>query len=142
MLRTAWNPWSDMQRLQSEMNRRFPPRGGAVFRAAESPLVDVAQNEQGLLLTAELPGVDPATLELTVTSDTVTIAGRSQVPETVEGAAWARRERSLEPFSRTVELPVEVDPDRTEATCANGVLVLKLLRPVHHAPRKVTIKAG
>ncbi len=106
MLRTAWNPWGDMQRLQSEMNRWFPARGGAVLRATESPLVDVAQNEQGLLLTAELPGVDPASLELTVTSDTVTIAGRPQVPESGEGATWARRERSLEPFSRTVELPV------------------------------------
>lgn len=142
MLRTALNPWSDLQRLQTEMNRWRAPRAATAVRGPEFPLVDVAQNEQGLLLTAELPGVDPGALELTVTSDTVTIAGRPQVPEAGEGATWARRERSLEPFSRTVELPVEVDPERTEATCANGVLVLKLVRPAHHAPHRVTIKAG
>jgi len=138
-----WNPWRDVDQLQNEISRIFSRRRShAGPNQAEFPPVNVWQDEQSLIITAEVPGLAPEDLDITVTTDSVTIRGKRH-PETLkEEESYYRQERPTDPFGRTIELPFEVDPQQTEAVQEKGILTLKLHRPEEQKPRKIVVKAG
>jgi HSP20 family protein len=74
MYARTWNPLAEMERLQREVNRLFDTAGGE-RPATEYPAVNIWTCPDKALLTAELPGVDPAALEISVKNDTVTMRG-------------------------------------------------------------------
>lgn len=140
---TTWDPWRDLAEIQSEMTRLLQPRRWAQFSSRnESPAVNVWQADDGVIVTAELPGLSPEKLDITVVKDTVTLKGQPQPEEPQQGETFRRRERSHEPFARTVKLPFEVDPQQTQATYEKGVLTVRMRRPEQQQPRKVPITAG
>jgi len=141
---TLWNPWREMNRVRREMdnlmNYDWAPlaRGTAAF-----PPVNVWENETGLVLTAEIPGLDASQLDVSLEKDTLTISGaRTGSPATNAEEDFVRRERWFEPFKRTVELPFDVDPDKCDASYEKGVLTVRLERRPELQPKKLTIKAG
>jgi HSP20 family protein len=93
-------------------------------------------------LTAELPGVDPADIDISVKDDVVTISGERKPPETDDATVWHRRERAYGRFSRVVQLPYRVDPERIEARMGDGVLQIELHRPEADKPRRIRINAN
>jgi len=127
----------DMRRAQEEMNRLF---GG--FRLAlrtEFPAANVWASAEGAIVTAQVPGVKPDELDVTVHQDTVTLRGKRD-PEVPDGEAVAhRRERPYGPFTRTFILPFRADADRVAARFDRGVLTLELPRPESDKPRHVKI---
>jgi HSP20 family protein len=127
----------DMRRAQDEMDRLF---GG--FRLAlrtEFPAVNVWVGTDGAIVTAQVPGVSPDQLDVTVHQDTVTLRGKREV-EALDGETTVhRRERPQGPFTRTVSLPFRVDADRVAARFERGVLTLELPRPESDKPRHVKI---
>jgi HSP20 family protein len=127
----------DMRRAQEEMNRLF---GGLRFvLRSEFPAVNLWTSPDGVIVTAQVPGVSPDQLDVTVHQDTVTLRGKRE-PETFEGeVVWHRQERPLGPFSRTLVLPFRVDADRVSARFERGVLILELPRPASDKPRQVKI---
>ena len=137
-----WDPWRELTQLQQEVNRLFNQnwRGGP--RRPEHPGVNVWQDAEGVLLVSELPGINPDELDITINGDTVTIRGRRQDCAPGEGENYIRRERVACEFSRTVQLPFEVDAERAEANYERGMLTLKLRRPEQHQPRKIVIRRG
>lgn len=131
------DPFAVMRRLQGEVDRAF----GAPARAAGAfPQVNVWQGTDSAALTAELPGVAAADLDITVKENLVTISGERKAPETDAQTVWHRRERSYGRFSRAVQLPFRVDPDRVEARLTDGVLQVELHRPEADKPRRITIR--
>jgi HSP20 family protein len=144
MFRVArhWDPLRDLEQLRNEVNRLFAGRGPSLPVLAEYPAINLWRSEHGLALTAELPGVSPDDLDITVTADTVTLRGKASTEQLADGQEHHRRERVAEAFARTVELPFAVDPQRAEASYERGVLVLKLQRPEEHKPKKVSIKSA
>jgi HSP20 family protein len=122
--------------MQDEFTKWFGRAGGPVAL----PQFSVWEDEHAVFAEADLPGVDPAKLEVTVTEgNQLTVQGERQAPE-LSGAAWIRQERPFGKFSRAVTLPVLVDADKVEARYENGVLRLRL--PKHEAakPRKITVQ--
>jgi HSP20 family protein len=107
------------------------------------PPVNVWEDQSGLTLTAELPGVDPTHLDVAVEKDSLTISGQRGTGS-AEGSEenHVRRERWFEPFQRTVELPFDVNADKCEAAYEKGVLTIKLERAPEHQPKKLTIKGS
>ena len=139
--RSYWNPWRELAELQNEVNRLFSPFRGAPFpRRAEYPPVNVWQSPSGVILTAEVPGYDADSLDVTVMADTVTIRAKGRNGQLKERESYRRQERPLDAFERTIELPVEVDPQKTEARYEKGVLTLTLSRPEEHKPKKIKMK--
>ncbi|GAB4160667.1 MAG: Hsp20/alpha crystallin family protein [Planctomycetaceae bacterium] len=139
----SWSPWTEMNRLQEEFNRLF----GRQFREVPAkrtniPAVNLWQDEDRLLLTVELPGREVDDIDVTVTRDRVTIAEKERKEEKSDHATWLRRERAVEPVERTIELPVEVDPESVQAEYEKGILTVEMHRPEEHKPRKVSVKAG
>jgi HSP20 family protein len=138
----SWTPWREMNRLQGELNRMF---GHHAIEHSEPkgnlPAVNIWQDEKRLVLTVELPGREPDDIDLTVTRESVVLRKIPRQSEESDEGTWYRRERSVEPVERTIELPLEVDPSQVEARYEKGVLTLELQRPVEHQPRKVTVRA-
>jgi len=140
---TVWNPWRDVNRLRHEMDQLFNyDWRPAARRQAEFPAINAWEDEKGLTLTAEVPGIDASQLDVSLEKDTVTISGKRAPLSESAGENYVRRERWVEPFQRTLELPFNVDPDKCEATYEKGILTVKLERAPEHQPKKLTIKAG
>ena len=138
----VWEPWRRIDLLQREIDRMFEGRRQAVVRRqAEFPALNAWQSKSGLLISAEISGLNPDDLEVTVLEDRLTLRGEIQPEPLEEGEAYRRRERRTESFSRSVRLPYEIDPDKTSATYEKGILTIHLKRPEEQLPKKVTIQA-
>jgi len=131
-----------MDGLQEEFARLFGRGGFARPAGGPVPLLNVWEDEHGLYVEADLPGVDPAKLDVTVTEgNQLTVQGEWKAPE-VKGAAWVRQERPAGQFTRVIGLPGLVDADKIEAKYEDGVLRLTLPRHEATRPRKIEVKAG
>ncbi len=134
---TRWDPLAELTHLQRALNRAFDSRPGR--RQAEFPPVNVAADNDEAVLTAELAGVDPADLEVTVHGAMVTIKGTRREVPVAEGEQYHRRERETGAFSRSLELPYSLDPEKVQASLKHGVLKVVLPRAEADKPRKVRI---
>jgi HSP20 family protein len=131
------DPFRDMRRLQNEVSR-MAERGTA--RASAFPAVNAYANQDGMVITAELPGVKSEDLDVSVHRDAVTLSGERQT-DIEEAKGYHRRERWQGRFVRTLSLPFGVDPNGVEAAMNNGVLRLELPRAEEDKPRRINVKA-
>jgi HSP20 family protein len=134
-----------MERLRRDMDRLFEATPAALrrVRGVRFPAIDVwADENEGVVVTSEIPGVAPDALDIAVTADTLTISGARTPDDLPEGAQYHRRERYCDEFSRTVQLPFTVDKDGVEATFENGVLRITLPRAEDEKPRQIAVKAA
>lgn len=138
-----WDPWREIGQLQNEMGRMLA--GARAFSSVgqrEFPPINLYVNEHEVLLTLEVPGIDPSKVDVTVTGDTVTLKGERPREELQAGQSFHRRERPSGKFEREVQLPFEVDPSKTEAAYERGVLTVRMGRPESLKPKKVTVKTA
>ena len=134
--------WRDMERLRREMNRLFagtPARSGT---APSYPAMNVWANEDGAIVTAELPGIDPEEIDISVTGDTLTLTGRREAEELGEDEIYHRRERIHGRFTRTFQLPFNVETQDVDAVYQKGVLQITLPRAEADKPQKIAVKSG
>ena len=125
--------WGEVNRISEEMNRLFGARTAAALPA------NVWADEHNLYAEFDLPDIDPAKLEVTVTEGTrLSISGERPAPDEA-GAVWVRQERPHGTFSRELTLPVLVDADKVQAAYENGVLKLTLPKSEAAKPRKITV---
>jgi HSP20 family protein len=128
--------WQELNDVQDEFARWF----GRTTRGSTAPALNVWEDEHAVYAEADLPGVDPTKLEITVTEgNQLTVQGERPAPE-IAGSVWVRQERPFGTFTRVLTLPALVDADKVEAKYENGVLRLTL--PKHEAakPRKIVVQ--
>ena len=130
-------PFRDMRLLQEEINRLAQ---SAAAPRASFPAINIYAHQDGIVITAELPGVRNDDLDITVHRDTVTLRGE-RLDEPDETRAYHRRERGRGSFVRTFGLPFPVDPDQVDAQLKAGVLNLTLQRPEHDKPKRIRVTA-
>jgi len=130
-------PLAPLQRIQEEINRALGDQRGAP--SAEFPPINIWRGPEGIIVTAEIPGVSLDAVDLTVHQNTLTIKGRREPEAKEPEASFHRRERTFGPFSRTIALPFNVDPEQVKATAQNGILTVELPRPESDKPRKIKI---
>ncbi len=138
------SPWREMAQLQREMNRLF---SDSFFVAGNRntptyPAMNAWTNQDGAVITVELPGVNPEDIDISVAGETLTLTGSRQPRELQAGEKYHRRERNYGQFSRTVQLPFKVEADQVEATFARGVLSISLVRAEEDKPKKITVKSA
>jgi len=141
-LYTTYSPWREMRRMQHEMDRLVNRMGTGLTVAPSYPAMNVWVNEDGAVVTAELPGFDPEALDISVVNDTLTLSGDRCAEDTGEGATYHRRERRCGRFNRSFQLPFLVEGDKVEASFEQGVLKIELPRAEADKPKKITVKAG
>ncbi|RLB78104.1 MAG: Hsp20/alpha crystallin family protein [Deltaproteobacteria bacterium] len=140
--RTAF---SELNRLQEEMNMLFDRifgRRSLLSGAGVFPAVNVAEDNDNVYVTAEMPGINPKDIELTVEEDSVVIKGERKLEEEGEGISYHRREREGGSFNRTITLPTRIVAEKASAEVRNGVLTLTLPKAEEAKPKKIEIKVG
>ncbi len=137
------NPWQEMRRLQREMERVFGDvaPGWRWPLTGEYPPINVTRDDRGIVVEALCPGVERASLDITVVGDAVTIRGERKPEPGAAEQRYQRRERPVGAFTRTVSLGERLDPDRTQAAYAAGILRLQLSRAPEATPKKITIQS-
>lgn len=137
-----WRTFSGFRDLQREMNRIFDGGPGA-GRTAEFPLLNVLSDQNGAVVTAELPGVDPNELDVSLVKGQLVIRGNAKdgVPEGKD-VTCHRRERMSGPFLRTIVLPFEVEDGKVLAKYDKGVLTITLPRAGKIKPKSIPVIAG
>ena len=155
-------PWSSHWRrdatspfhlIQHELNRLLeeylqPSRFGGpdspptdLDPSAWSPPVDVYETPEELLIVVEVPGVDPASIDLAVTGNVLTIRG-AKGPGDLPEPLLQVRERLFGAFHRQVTLASEVDFDKAEADASQGVLKIRLPKRSAAKPRTIPVRSG
>lgn len=140
LYRSGWlDPYREMRRFQDEVNRLFGTL--AETRAGDFPAMNLWAGDDGVLVTAELPGVDPDSVRITVHRNTLSLSGARRDEPPAPDAEPVRRERAFGTFSRTVTLPFLVDADRVAARTEAGLLEIRLPRPEADRPKRIAITA-
>lgn len=134
--------WSEMGRVHDELARLFGRNLGDRGLAPAGPAVNIWEDEQTVFAEIDLPGIDPAKLEVTVTEgDQLTIQGERTVT-VPKGAVWHRQERGFGQFMRQVALPSLVDSDKVQASYELGVLRLTLPKSEAAKPKKIAVTSA
>ena len=141
----ARSPWAEMERVHRDVNRlyydRFSQAGGRVGPASY-PVMNIWSNEDGVVVTAELPGVDAEDIDISVVGDTLTLSGSRPADELEDGETYHRRERSFGEFNRSFQLPFRIEADQIEATFEKGVLHMSVPRSEADKPKKIDVKSA
>jgi HSP20 family protein len=146
---TRWEPftgtWSEVDRLQRQMNRLFDRFGLEDYSgpglAVSYPPLNVWEDKDNVYVETELPGMSLEQLEIYVTGgDQLSIQGERRGPQASTGT-WHRQERGFGKFSRTVSLPVPVEADKVTGHFEQGVLLVTLPKSPAAKPKRITVKA-
>jgi HSP20 family protein len=106
-----------------------------------APSVDIKETADALTLTAELPGLTKADVQITIENQVLTISGERKFQEKeTKGETYHRIERAYGSFLRSFTLPANVKADKVDASFANGLLTVTLPQADEAKPRKVEIK--
>lgn len=130
--------------LWSEMDRLFDQVAGeSAWPETREwlPALDVCEDDKEVSIRAEIPGVDPKELDVSVAGKVLTISGEKKHEHEEQQKGFYRSERHYGTFRRSVELPRGVNPDSVSADYRNGVLTVHLKKDESMLPKKVSVKA-
>lgn len=130
----------DLVRMQRQMDRLAGQVDGG-YRSRVFPPINIYDAEDGYHLRAELPGIDPDSLDISVTRNEVVIKGDRPASEVGDDQRARRREREYGGFSRAFALPENIDTARVTATYQDGILDLRIARLPEEGPRKVQVES-
>jgi HSP20 family protein len=106
------------------------------------PALDVSENDDEFVVKAELPGIDPKEVDINLTGDLLTIKGDKKDEKEEKGENFHTIERSYGSFSRSFQLPCDVQEDKIEAHYKDGVLDLRLPKAENAKRKSVKIKVN
>ena len=127
--RGFYDPLSEMNRLFDQMFGGVARRTGEEQRTQDAgwaPAIDVIQEDEDLVVRAELPGAKPEDVDITVHNGVLTISGKVEEEREEERSGYLVRERRSGSFRRSLQLPHDVDEDQIKANFENGVLEVRI----------------
>jgi len=135
--------------IQDEMNQMFERvfgrrgpggREAGLTSATWAPAVDISEQKNAYVVTAEVPGVKPEDLDVTLEDGLLTIQGERRSEEESTDRQYHRVERRFGSFRRSITLPSQVDADRIEASYADGVLQVTVPKAESAKPKKIDVR--
>jgi HSP20 family protein len=141
----GWPSFGELDRMKNDMDKLLGGLARGVFRepgAGVFPLLNLTEDSNNYFVRAELPGVKPADLDISVTGDGLSISGERKIPTEEKGAKYHRKEREAGTFSRILSLPGPIDGDKVEATCKDGILTVVLPKTEAAKPKQISVKTG
>jgi len=112
-----------------------------LFKDIGYPAVDVSETDGVVTVKAELPGLDPTDVEISLEDDSLILRGEKKFEDEEKKEDYHRIERSYGSFTRTVPLPGKVKESEAKAKFDKGVLTITLPRDASEAPKKITIES-
>ena len=145
---TRWEPYRELAALQDRLNRAFGSPYGRSERdeemhlAAWAPPVDIAEEKDRIVITAELPGFKEDQIEIQSENGMLTLRGERKFEKEHDGKSYHRVERSYGQFVRSFALPNNVDREKIKADFSNGLLKIELPKREDAKPRTIRITPG
>jgi HSP20 family protein len=141
--------------LRSQMNRLFddfferpfglsPFLGESDLMSDFAPRLDISETDKEINIAAELPGLEPEDIHISLDHNTLTISGEKRAEKEEKGKRFYRVERSYGSFHRSIPLPNEVNEDKIDAAFKRGVLKIKLPKTqvAQQQSKRIAIKSG
>lgn len=141
-----YDPFREMRSLQDEVNRLFASsfsrdNDNELTRGAWSPHVDIFEDKDRIVLEAELAGMKPEDVNISIENNVLTLHGERRFEKKEDDKNFHRIERSYGRFTRSFTLPPTVTSDNAVAEFENGILRLTLAKREEAKPRRIEIKA-
>ena len=140
-----WDPYREFATMRNLMDRVFEDTFGPTQPMRNEALalaLDVAEKEEGFVVKASVPGINPDDLDISLTNGVLTIRGETKADNEINEENYHLRERRYGGFMRSVTLPVPVQSDKVDAAYDNGVLTLTLPKAEELRPKKIAINVA
>lgn len=143
-----WNLFKEMESLQGQLSdlakefdiKKLPKMAFLPgYAGRHFPLLNMRADDNALYVEALTPGVDPTSLKVSAQKATLAISGEKARSE-VNDESYHRCERGAGKFTRAIDLPIEIDPDKVKAEYKNGILSLTMPRAEATRPRQIEIR--
>jgi HSP20 family protein len=148
---TAWRPFSDFDQWERDAQRMMEQFFGRPFMPwwperwlrseatdADALRVDVYFDKNDIVIKAECPGMEKGDIEVNLSDHLLTFRGEKKIDANIKEQDFLRRERVFGSFSRSLELPADVQDEKVTASFKNGILEIRL--PAAEAPKAKTIQ--
>jgi HSP20 family protein len=141
-----WDPFDEALTLREAVNRLFDesvvrtPRSWP-SAAGLAVAVDLEETDDDVIVTADLPGLKPDDVDISVTDNTLTMKGEFKSEEEGERGNMHFRERRYGSFQRAISLPTAVNANKAGAEFENGVLKITLPKAEETKPKQIEVKA-
>ena len=140
-----WDPFRDLITVREKMNRLF--EDAIISREEErdmvagswTPYVDIYENEDKVVLTAEVPGIEDKDIEIKIEDNTLAIKGDRKFEKETKEDNYHRIERAYGSFQRSFSLPNYIDQEKIKAEHKRGVVQISMPKRHESKPRKVKI---
>ena len=143
-----YEPWGFVNQLHGEINRLFDrgysgqDRESGLTASDWIPAVDIKEEDNRFLIHADVPGVDPKDIEITMEDGILTLKGERKSETREERDGYRRVERVSGQFFRRFTLPDTADAEGVTAKGSNGVLEISIPKQPKAQPRRITVKAA
>jgi len=142
--RPVGDMFSELNRLQSVLDQVFRPLERSSIRSltgSSFPVINVGATPDAIEVMALAPGLDPASMQLTVDRGLLVISGerKSQVPESGDSTSVYAQERFAGNFRRVVSLPEDADPGKVDASYKDGILRVTVAKRESSKPRRIEV---
>ena len=139
-----YNPWSLLDQIQRELSNPMATYdrddNGNVATASWAPAVDIKEDDKSFTLLADIPGVDPKDIEVTMDNNVLTVKGERQSEKKTEEENYKRVERQYGAFYRRFTLPDSADAENIEAHSEHGVLKVTIPKKEVAQSRRISVK--
>lgn len=140
MALVRYQPNSLLQQFNNEINRMFSGDLPTAANAQWTPAVDIRESDEGYTLEAEVPGINPKDIEVTLDKGVLTLAGERKDASANDDGSQRHGERIYGRFVRRFSLPDSADADDVQATAENGVLRLIISKKAASQPRRIAVQ--
>ncbi len=152
MAMLRYEPWGLLRQIQQDLNNSLGSFEGSASENADidssdvvtshwRPAVDIREETERFVIEADLPGVDPKDIGVTMENGILSLKGERRFEQDVAGDNYKRVERAYGMFYRRFSLPDTADPEKIEAHGKNGVLEIILPKQAKVQPRRINVKA-
>lgn len=136
------DPWDTMREFRGELDRVFSGNATPYMDTASDwvPSVDIKEGKEAYEVSADVPGVDPKDIDVSLEDGVLTVKGERKAESKDEGDGYTRTERVYGSFYRRFTLPDTADADNISAKTEHGVLKLRIPKKEKLLPKKITVE--
>jgi HSP20 family protein len=140
-----YNPFRELRTMQEQMNRLLDlawnkEAGEELKEGIWQPPVDIYEDEESVVIKAEVPDIDQKDIEVRIEDNTLTLKGERKLDKSVRKDNYHRVERYYGPFQRSFSIPPNIDQEKVKATCDRGVLTVILPKKAEKKPKQITVE--
>ena len=140
-----YNPFRELRTMQDQMNRMLDMAWNREFgeelkEGVWQPPVDIYEDDQSVIIKAEIPDVDQKDIDIRIENNTLTLRGERKHASEVKKENYYRVERYFGHFQRSFSLPSSIDQEKVQASCDKGILTITLPKRAEKKPKQISVE--